>query len=37
MSSFAELSRDFLAEPFADSPVLASGLGVDGYDDQLDD
>ncbi|MBV9353939.1 MAG: hypothetical protein JO023_00285, partial [Chloroflexi bacterium] len=37
MSSFAELSRDFLSETFADSPVLASSLGVDGYEDRLDD
>lgn len=37
MPSFAELSRDFLAETFADSPVTASSLGIDGFDDRLDD
>jgi hypothetical protein len=36
-SQCAELARTFLAETFQDSPVLASQLGVDGFDDQLDD
>jgi uncharacterized protein (DUF885 family) len=37
MSACAELGRAFLDETFQDSPVLASQLGVDGFDDQLDD
>ncbi|MBI4010916.1 MAG: DUF885 domain-containing protein [Candidatus Rokubacteria bacterium] len=37
MPSFAELAAAFLAEEYADSPVRASHLGVDGYDDRLDD
>src|SRR2546423_10205530 len=37
MSPFAELARAFLDETFQDSPVLASQLGVDGFDDRLDD
>ncbi len=37
MSSFAELARAFLAEEYADSPVKASHLGLEGYDDRLDD
>ncbi|GAC1492811.1 MAG: DUF885 domain-containing protein [Candidatus Limnocylindrales bacterium] len=36
-SSFADLADRFLKEELADSPVLASSLGVDGFDDQLDD
>jgi uncharacterized protein (DUF885 family) len=36
-AAFAELARTFLAEEYADSPVLASHLGVDGFDDRLDD
>jgi uncharacterized protein (DUF885 family) len=37
MPAFAELGRAFLAEEHADSPVMASHLGVEGYDDRLDD
>ncbi|HLZ29891.1 MAG TPA: DUF885 domain-containing protein [Chloroflexota bacterium] len=37
MSAWAELGQAFLDETFQDSPVLASQLGVDGFDDQLDD
>src|SRR5919204_2913834 len=37
MSEFAELARAFLDETFADHPVSASQLGVEGFDDQLDD
>ena len=37
MSDFAALAQTFLDETFQDSPVLASQLGVDGYDDRLDD
>jgi len=37
MSDFAVLAQTFLDDTFHDSPVLASQLGVDGYDDRLDD
>jgi uncharacterized protein (DUF885 family) len=37
MPPFAELTRDFLAETCAESPVMATHLGIDGFDDQLDD
>ena len=37
MSSFAELAETFLQEEFAESPVLASSLGLTEYDEQLDD
>lgn len=37
MSACAELGQAFLDETFQDSPVLASQLGVDGFDDRLDD
>src|SRR3984893_16094823 len=37
MSTCAELAQSFLDETFQDSPVLASRLGVDGYEDRLDD
>jgi uncharacterized protein (DUF885 family) len=37
MTDFAALAQSFLDETFQDSPVLASQLGVDGYDDRLDD
>ena len=37
MSAFGELAAAFLDETFDDSPVLASQLGLDGYDDRLDD
>ncbi len=37
MSGCSELARAFLDETFTESPVLASQLGVDGFDDQLDD
>jgi hypothetical protein len=37
MSEYAELARTFLDETFQDSPVLASQLGVDGFDTRLDD
>jgi uncharacterized protein (DUF885 family) len=37
MPSFAELAREFLDAELADSPVMASRLGLTEYDDQLDD
>ena len=37
MSKCAELVRAFFDETLQDAPVLASQLGVDGYDDRLDD
>ena len=37
MPSFAALCHAWLQEEYADSPVKASRLGIDGYDDQLDD
>src|SRR5579859_4191541 len=37
MSECAQLARAFFDETLQDSPVLASQLGVDGYDDRLDD
>ncbi len=37
MSDFGALARAFLDETFKDSPVMASQLGVEGYDDRLDD
>jgi uncharacterized protein (DUF885 family) len=37
MSECADLARTFLDETFEDSPVLASQLGIDGFDDRLDD
>jgi uncharacterized protein (DUF885 family) len=37
MSEFGDLAQAFLDETFQDSPVLASQLGVDGFDDRLDD
>jgi uncharacterized protein (DUF885 family) len=37
MSEFADLAQRFLDETFQDHPVLASQLGLDGYDDRLDD
>jgi uncharacterized protein (DUF885 family) len=37
MPAFAELSRSFLAEECEASPVMASHLGIEGYDDRLDD
>jgi uncharacterized protein (DUF885 family) len=37
MSDFAALAQTFLDETFQDSPVFASQLGADGYDDRLDD
>jgi uncharacterized protein (DUF885 family) len=37
MSECAALLQAFLQETFEHSPVLASQLGVDGYDDRLDD
>jgi uncharacterized protein (DUF885 family) len=37
VSQCADLARAFLDETFQDSPVLASQLGVDGFDDRLDD
>ncbi|HEY8656878.1 MAG TPA: DUF885 domain-containing protein [Candidatus Limnocylindria bacterium] len=36
-TSFSQLADRFLKEELADSPVLASSLGIDGFDDQLDD
>src|SRR5689334_12027832 len=37
MFEFAALADQFLDELWHDSPVSASQLGVDGFDDQLDD
>jgi uncharacterized protein (DUF885 family) len=37
MSDFSDLTDAFLAEQFADSPTMASSLGLTEYDDQLDD
>ncbi|HEY0583992.1 MAG TPA: DUF885 domain-containing protein [Chloroflexota bacterium] len=37
MSECADLARAFFDETLQDSPVLASQLGVDGFDDRLDD
>src|SRR5215211_5078402 len=37
MSECAELARAFFDEMLRDSPVLATNLGIDGFDDQLDD
>jgi uncharacterized protein (DUF885 family) len=37
VADFAELARAFLAEEYAHSPVMASQLGIEGYDDRLDD
>jgi uncharacterized protein (DUF885 family) len=37
MSEFGDLARAFLDETFQDSPVLASQLGVEGFDERLDD
>lgn len=37
MSEFTSLAQTFLAEQWRDSPVSASQLGIEGYDDQLDD
>jgi len=37
MSSFTELVETFVAEEFAESPVLASSLGLTAYDERLDD
>src|ERR1700682_3221053 len=37
MSPCTALGQAFLDETFQDSPVLASRLGVDGFDDRLDD
>src|SRR5215207_86403 len=37
MSSCADLAHAFLHETIEDSPVMASQLGVDGFDDRLDD
>src|SRR5438874_13213761 len=37
MSSFTELVETFVTEEFAESPVLASSLGLTAYDEQLDD
>jgi uncharacterized protein (DUF885 family) len=37
MSEFAELAQAFFDETLQDSPVLASQLGIDGFDDRLDD
>lgn len=34
---FAALAASFLEEEYADSPVLASSLGLSGYDEALDD
>jgi uncharacterized protein (DUF885 family) len=37
MSECAALARAFFDETLQDSPVLASQLGIDGFDDRLDD
>ncbi|CAN5478144.1 MAG: DUF885 domain-containing protein [Chloroflexi bacterium] len=37
MTSFAELTNEFLDAEFDDSPVRASGLGLTEYDERLDD
>jgi uncharacterized protein (DUF885 family) len=37
MPSFTQLTDEFLAAEFADSPVRASSLGLTEYDEQLDD
>ena len=37
MSSFTDLADTFLKEEFAESPVLASSLGLTAYDEKLDD
>ena len=37
MTAFADLTGAFLAEVFEESPVRATQLGVEGYDDRLDD
>jgi len=37
MSSFTALADTFLKEEFAESPVLASSLGLTAYDEKLDD
>jgi uncharacterized protein (DUF885 family) len=36
-TKFASLADSFLREEYAQSPVLASALGIPGYDDKLDD
>src|SRR5438270_8004718 len=37
MSACADLARAFFEESLRDSPVFATQLGIDGFDDQLDD
>jgi uncharacterized protein (DUF885 family) len=37
MATFAELCRAFLADEYESSPVAATHLGIEGYDDRLDD
>ena len=37
MSECADLARAFFDQTLSDSPVFATQLGIDGYDDQLDD
>jgi uncharacterized protein (DUF885 family) len=37
MSEFSDLTDRFLSEEYAARPVMASGLGLTEYDDQLDD
>jgi uncharacterized protein (DUF885 family) len=37
MSSFTDLTETFLQEEFAESPVMASSLGLTAYDEKLDD
>jgi uncharacterized protein (DUF885 family) len=37
MSECAQLAQAFFDETLQDSPVMASQLGVDGFDDRLDD
>jgi uncharacterized protein (DUF885 family) len=36
-SEFVDLARAFFEETLQDSPVLATQLGIDGFDDRLDD
>jgi uncharacterized protein (DUF885 family) len=37
MTALADLVRDFLANEYEESPLLASSLGLTEYDDRLDD
>ena len=37
MSRFAALADEFLQAEYAEYPVTATALGIDGHDDELDD